>query len=96
MYAVAIPCALAGGGAWAPASGFVTQQLVLMVASFRSAGHRPSLCWDNALVLKMLKDGLAYCTSSWVWQLRGLVNSLIVGRCAGAEAVGYIAVAYAS
>lgn len=92
MYAVSIPWALAGGGAWAPASGFVLQQMVVMGMSFRSAPYRPSLCWDSGLVAKMLKYGLAYSSSTWVWQLRGLVNPLIVGRFAGAEAVGYIAV----
>ena len=92
IYVVAIPMAFVGGGAWAPASGFIMQQLVLMVLSFRSARYRPSLHWDNSLVVKMLRYGLAYSSSTWVWQLRGLVNPLIVGRFAGAEAVGYIAV----
>jgi O-antigen/teichoic acid export membrane protein len=91
-YAVAIPLAFAGSGAWAPASGFLTQQLVLMALSYRSAAYRPSLHWDTALILKMLKYGLAYSSSIWVWQLRGLVNPFIVGRFAGAEAVGYVAV----
>lgn len=92
MYAVAIPCAFAGFGAWAPASGYVTQQLVLMVLSYRSAGYRPSLYWENTLALKMLRYGLAYSSSTWLWQLRTLVNPLIVGRYAGAEAVGYVAI----
>lgn len=92
MYVVSIPLAFAGTGAWAPASGWVTQQLVLMVLSFRSARYRPSLHWDQPLVTKMLKYGLAYSSSTWVWQLRGLVNPLIVGRFAGPAAVGYIAV----
>jgi O-antigen/teichoic acid export membrane protein len=92
MYVIAIPLALAGAGAWAPASGFVLQQFVLMMLSYASARYKPSLCWDSALVLRMLKYGLAYSSSIWVWQLRGLVNPLIVSRLAGAEAVGYIAV----
>ena len=92
MYAVAIPLAFAGGGAWAPASGFLTQQLVLMVLSYWSAGYRPSLHWEPTLILQMLKYGLAYSSSVWVWQLRGLVNPFVVGRFAGVEAVGYIAV----
>ncbi len=92
MYVVAVPWAFAGGGAWAPASGFVMQQLVLLLLSYKSAKYRPSLVWDGALVMRMLKYGLAYSSSTWVWQLRGLVNPLIVSRFAGAEAVGYIAV----
>ena len=92
MYMVSVPMAFAGFGAWAPASGFVTQQLVLMVLSYTSARYVPSLCWEQSLVVRMLRYGLAYSSSTWVWQLRGLVNPLIVGRFAGAEAVGYIAV----
>jgi O-antigen/teichoic acid export membrane protein len=92
MYVVAIPLAFAGAGAWAPASGFVLQQLVLMALSYGTAKYKPSLCWNSSLVSRMLKYGLAYSSSTWVWQLRGLVNPLIVSRFAGAEAVGYIAV----
>jgi PST family polysaccharide transporter len=92
MYAMAIPLAFAGGGAWAPASGFVTQQVILLGLSYWSAGYRPVLRWDPPLIRHMLKYGLAYSSSIWVWQLRGLVNPLVVGRLAGAEAVGYVAV----
>ncbi len=92
MYAVAIPLAFSGGGAWAPAGGFLAQQVILMGLSYWSAGYRPELRWDPPLILHMLKYGLAYSSSIWVWQLRGLVNPLIVGRFAGAEAVGYVAV----
>jgi PST family polysaccharide transporter len=92
MYVVAIPLAFAGCGAWAPASGFLTQQLVLAGLSYRSASYRPSLHWDTTLILKMLKYGLSYSSSTWIWQLRSLVNPFVVGRFAGAEAVGYVAV----
>jgi O-antigen/teichoic acid export membrane protein len=92
MYAVAIPLAFAGTGAKAPATGFVTQQLVLAVLNYRSAGYHPALHWETGLIRQMLKYGLGYSSSIWVWQLRNLVNPLVVGRYAGAEAVGYVAV----
>jgi PST family polysaccharide transporter len=92
MYAVAIPLAFAGFGAWAPATGYLTQQIVLLVLSYWSAGYWPSLHWEGSLVLQMLKYGLSYSSSTWVWQLRSLVNPIVVGRFAGAEAVGYVAV----
>ena len=91
-YAVAIPLAFAGAVSWAPASGFVTQQLVLAGLSFWSAGYLPSLHWETRLIRQMLKYGLGYSSSTWVWQLRSLVNPLIVGRYAGAQAVAYVAV----
>jgi PST family polysaccharide transporter len=92
MYAVAMPLAFTGGGAWAPAGGFLTQQLIVLILSYWSAGYRPSLLWEPILILQMFKYGLAYSSSVWVWQLRGLVNPLIVGRFAGVEAVGYVAI----
>jgi len=39
----------------------------------------------------MLGYGLGYSSSIWVWNLRALVNPLVVGRYAGADAVGYVA-----
>ena len=42
MYLIAIPLAFAGAGAWAPSSGFVLQQLVLMVLSYWTAKYKPS------------------------------------------------------
>jgi PST family polysaccharide transporter len=41
----------------------------------------------------MVGYGLGYSVSEWAWQLRVLVNPLVVGRYAGAEAVGYVALA---
>jgi PST family polysaccharide transporter len=41
----------------------------------------------------MVGYGLGFSASMWVWQLRLLVNSLVVGRYAGADAVGYVALA---
>jgi len=41
----------------------------------------------------MVRYGLAFSTSHWLWQSRELVNPFVVGRYAGAEAVGYVALA---
>jgi O-antigen/teichoic acid export membrane protein len=91
-YAVAIPLAFAGAGSWAPASGFVTQQLMLAGLSYWSTRYVPSFHWEIHLIRQMLKYGLGYSSSIWVWQLRSLVNPLIVGRYAGPQAVGYVAI----
>jgi len=40
----------------------------------------------------MLSYGTSYSSSIWVWQLRDLVNPLIVGRFAGVEGVAFVAV----
>lgn len=91
MYGIAVPLAIDGKGAWAPATGFITQQLMLFILSCRGAKYWPSCCWDTSLIKKMLGYGLGYSSSIWIWQLRSLVNPIIVGRIAGAEAVGFVA-----
>lgn len=91
-YVIAVPLALRGFGAWAPAAGFLTRQAVLLALSYCAARYRPGLHWERGLAKRMLSYGLSYSTSTWVWQLRELVNPMIVGRFAGAEAVGYVAV----
>lgn len=91
-YVVAVPLAFRGAGAWAPVMGFVSQQASLLLTSYWTAKFRPGLHWDSGLVRQMAVYGLSYSSSTWVWQLRNLVNPVIVGRVAGTEAVGYIAV----
>ncbi len=91
-YAIAVPLAFRGFGAWAPAAGFLTQQASLLTLSYLAAKFRPGLFWERGLVKQMIGYGLSYSSSIWVWQMRGLVNPIIVGRFAGAEAVGYVAV----
>lgn len=90
-YVVAVPLAFGGEGAWAPAAGFLTQQSSLLFLSYSTAKFRPSLHWESGLIKQMLSYGLSYSSSIWMYQLRNLVNPIIVGRFAGAEAVGYVA-----
>src|SRR5208283_537261 len=92
-YVFAVPLALKGAGAWAPAIGFLAQQVSLCMLSFWAAKLKPGWHWDYNLIRRMLSYGLSYSSSIWVWQLRNLVNPLIVGRFAGAEAVGFVALA---
>lgn len=91
-YIVAVPLAFAGAKAWAPAMGFIVQQATLLTSSYVGAKFRPGLHWERPLIKQMFGYGLSYSSSVWVYQLRNLVNPLIVGRFAGAEAVGYVAV----
>jgi PST family polysaccharide transporter len=57
------------------------------------SGYRPRLYWETARVRAIAGYGLGFSASDWVWYLRDLVNPLVVGRYAGAEAVGYVALA---
>jgi PST family polysaccharide transporter len=49
--------------------------------------------WNFKLAREMLGYGLSYSGAIWIWQTRALVNPLIVGRFAGAQGVGFVALA---
>jgi PST family polysaccharide transporter len=93
LHAVAIGLALRGAGVWAPVTGWAAQQVTLLVLLYGIAGYRPRLAWDVARSRAMLAYGVGYASSTWMWLLRQLVNPLIVGRYAGAEVVGFVALA---
>src|SRR5438552_1662681 len=91
-YAVAVPLALRGAGAGAPLGGWLVQQSAAAVTLFAIARYRPRVTWSKTELRAMIEYGLSFSSSIWVWQLRTLVNPLIVGRFAGPSAVGVIAV----
>lgn len=90
---VAVPLALMGAGVWAPVAGWWAQQAVVFALLYRFAGYRPRLLLDPVRARAMLVYSLGYSASIWVWQLRSLVNPLVVGRFAGPEAMGVVALA---
>lgn len=92
-YLVALPLAFQGAGVWSPIAGWWTQQVLTIGLLYSNASYRPRFYWNLDLVKQMLGYSVGYSASTWVWQLRNLVNPLIVGRYAGAEAVGYVALA---
>jgi PST family polysaccharide transporter len=92
-YLVALPLAFQGYGVWAPVNGWWAQQIQSLGLLYWIAGYRPRFHWDVDQVRAMLGYSLGFSASIWVWQLRTLVNPLIVGRYGGAEAVGYVALA---
>ena len=93
LYALAIPAALNGAGAWAPALGFLLQQISTCIALHVVSAYSPRLSWDRALAGEITQYGLSYSASVWIWQLRDLVNALIVSRFAGAAAVAFVSIA---
>lgn len=92
-YLVALPLAFHGAGVWAAVAGWWIQQLQTTGLLYWLARYRPRFHWNSETIAQMLSYSVGYSASAWVWQLRNLVNPLIVGRYAGAEAVGYIALA---
>lgn len=92
-YLLAVPLALNGAGAWAPVSGCLLLLCIQCGLAYWSTGWRPRLRWDPPLLKDMVGYGFSYSSAQWIWQLRSLVNPLIVGRFAGAEAVAFVAIA---
>lgn len=93
VYLVALPLAYQGLGPWAPVAGMWASQIVTLSLLYRMSNYRPQFHWDSTRVRSMAGYGLGYSASDWLWNLRNLVNPLVVGRYAGAEAVGYVALA---
>jgi O-antigen/teichoic acid export membrane protein len=92
LYVVAVGAALAGAGLAAPLAGWAAQQVVTAALAFTFAGYRPLLTWDRQVLARMLRHGLGYSASVWIWHLRMLVNPLVVARLLGAEAAAGVAV----
>lgn len=92
-FMTALPIAFQGGGAWSLVAGWWIQQASMFILFFWVAQYRPRLCWQPKLIQQMLSYSVGYSASFWVWQLRSLVNPLLVGRFLGAEAVAYVALA---
>ena len=89
----AIVLAWARAGVWAPVAGQLVWQVFVLVATASAAGLQLSLRLHRGQWRPMLSFGIAMTLSLRTWQLRTLVNPLLVGKFAGTEAVAFIAVA---
>jgi O-antigen/teichoic acid export membrane protein len=87
---VALTLAWRGFGVWAPVMGQLAWQVSGMAAALVAARFRPRFSFDKACAKEMLSFGVGYTASLRTWQLRTLVNPLLVGRFAGAEGVAYV------
>lgn len=90
-YLTALPLAYQGLGPWSPVAGWWVQQLLATVLLYRMAKYRPRIYWEPGRARTMIGYGLSYSASTWVYNARLLVNPLVVGGYAGAEAMGYVA-----
>lgn len=92
-YASALLLAWQGFGFWAPVCGFFVWKVWTLSSSYVLSRYLPRLYWSTSMIREMLTYGLSFSSSMWVWQLRKLVNPLIVGRFLGPEGMGYVALA---
>lgn len=92
-YAVGVPLVFLGHGVWSLVAGWSVQQTFMCIAYHVAARYRPRLAWDMGITRPMLRYAFGIAAADWLWQLRGLVNPLIVGHFLPAEAVGQIGLA---
>lgn len=90
-YIFALTLAYKGKGVWAPVSGYIILQFFQLTITCILSKLLPRPYWSKSMFKEMIGYGAGYSASMWVWQLRTLVNPLIVGRFLGPEGVGCIA-----
>jgi PST family polysaccharide transporter len=90
FYAVAIPLALTGYGVLSLAAGWVCQQVLTCILAHVWARQWPIFRWSSAEAGQIMRYSFTFSVATWIWQLRMLVNPLIVGHFLGAAAVGII------
>jgi PST family polysaccharide transporter len=90
---LSVALAWSGMGVWAPVAGQAAWQVFLLIAAYSAARLLPRLRFDWGEARAMLSFGIGVTASMRAWQLRTLVNPLLVGRFAGAEGVAFVGLA---
>lgn len=90
FYVAALVLACLGWGAWAIVLGFWLQLMLSGALALLRARYRPRLRLEARVVKEMIGYGVGFSAAAWIYRLSDLVNSVVVGHFAGAEAVGYI------
>lgn len=93
LYGGAVAAALAGLGFGAPLVGWWLQHIIMTGLFFALSGYRPRLLWNAATSRDIARYGIGYAVSVWSWQLRNVVNPLVVARFLGPEAAAGVAIA---
>ena len=93
FYVVAVVFAFLEWGAWAIVLGFWLQLTLNAALALVRARYRPRLRLKAEAVREMVGYGVGFSAANWIYRLRDLVNPVIVGHFAGAEAVGYVGLA---
>ncbi len=92
-YLIALFLAFKGFGVWSAVWAWWFQQVQNLLLFYWVSRYRPRLYWEPKLATEILRYGVSFSASTWVWYAKTLVNPLLVGRFAGAEAMGYVALA---
>lgn len=88
---VSVTLAARGLGVWAPVAGLLAWQSWAAAGALTKAKLVPRPAFDLTKAQRMLSFGIGYSAALRVWQLRTLVNPLLVGRFAGPEGAAFVA-----
>lgn len=72
------------------AVALIVQNAVSLFIAHLTAKTWPRLAFDRAIAAGMLRYAVSFSAANWIWQLRMLLNPMIVGPALGAQAVGLI------
>lgn len=93
MYAVSVLLAWRGVGPKAVVIGWWCQQAWMLWRLQARSLLRFAFAFDRTVAREALGYGLSYASSIWTWQLKDLVNPLVVGRWLGVDGVAIVALA---
>jgi O-antigen/teichoic acid export membrane protein len=90
FYVLAVPLVMLRFGPNALAAAWVLQQIVTCLAAHVAAKTYPRFSFDRGTGRGIVRYAAEFSVANWIWQLRMLVNPLIVGPALGAQAVGIV------
>lgn len=93
FYALAVPLVMAGFGPLALAAAWLLQQALSCLIAHLITRTRPSFGFDPATARAIARYSATFSAAHWIWQLRVLINPMIVGPALGAHAVGLVGMA---
>jgi PST family polysaccharide transporter len=93
FYAISAPLVWFQFGAVSLAIGFVAQQIVTSLGAFLWSRTYPKFAFDGAIASSIFGYATKYSIANWIFQLKTLINPLIVGPILGTHAVGLVAMA---
>lgn len=89
-YLVALTLVWLRAGPEALAFALIVQNVASLILAHHAARIWPRLAFDRAIAKQMIAYAASFSMANWVWQLRMLLNPMIVGPILGAQAVGLV------
>jgi len=89
-YALAVLLVWFGAGPEALALALILQNGIGFVLGHAAAKAWPRPAFERTIAKDMVRYAVSFSAANWIWQLRMLLNPLIVGPALGAQAVGLV------